>query len=103
MTDPNPDHQDETVADELTTNILIEIRDEIRGTKEEVQATNRRLDDTNRRLDDNNDRLSILSAITRGIDTRLSKMETSNGFLPRRVDVLEQKVQRLEAALDIED
>ncbi len=36
---------------ELTTEILIEIRDEIRGTNERLDGTNARLDRTNDRLD----------------------------------------------------
>jgi septal ring factor EnvC (AmiA/AmiB activator) len=42
---------------DLTTEILIQIRDEIRGTNGRVDQTNERLDQTNERLDQTNERL----------------------------------------------
>jgi len=80
------------MATDVTTKILIEIRDGIRGTNE-------RLDQTNERLDQTNERVTVLAKITQGIDTRLSRMESNSVFLPRRVDVLEQKVRDLELAI----
>ncbi len=75
----------------LTTRILIEIRDELR-------RTNQRLDENNQRLDETNQRLGVLARITQGIDTRLSKMETGNAFIPARVEALEERVTNLELA-----
>jgi alpha-glucosidase (family GH31 glycosyl hydrolase) len=45
----------------------------------------------------------ILRKITRGIDTRLAEMEARDPFLPRRIDVLEEKVARIEEELEIEE
>ncbi|MCC7385618.1 MAG: hypothetical protein IT384_27465 [Deltaproteobacteria bacterium] len=81
------------MAESLTTKILIEIRDSVR-------ATNERLDRTNERADQTNEHLSILAKITQGIHTRLERMERQPSFLPRRVEVLEAKVERIEARLD---
>ena len=45
------------MSEELTTQILIEIRDGIRQTNERIGSTNERLDKTNERLDKTNERL----------------------------------------------
>lgn len=45
------------MSDDVTVQILTEIRDEIRATKDEVRSTNQRLDQTNQRLDQTNQRL----------------------------------------------
>ncbi len=84
------------MEESLSTRILIEIRDAILANTE-------RIDQTNERLDQTNERLTILAKITQGIDTRLSRMETGHAFLPRRVDVLEEKVERLELAIGSSD
>lgn len=81
------------MAEELSTRILIEIRDGIRDVGQCVDQTNQRLDQTNQRL-------AVLAKITQGIDTRLERIENERSFLPRRVDILEEKVERLEAAID---
>ncbi len=84
------------VAKDLNTQILISIRDEIRGVKQEQLETNERLEGLEHGLGETNQRLAVLAKITQGIDTRLTRMESQNVFLPRRVDVLEEKVARLE-------
>ena len=61
------------MATDVTTKILIEIRDGIRGTNERLDQTNERLDQTNERLDQTNERVTVLAKITQGIDTRLSR------------------------------
>lgn len=89
------------MTDELTTKILVEIRDAVREngrrieeTNERLDAANERLDATNERLDDTNQRLSILATLTRSIDGRVAKLEDRDTlFLP-------QRVQRLEADRD---
>ncbi len=91
------------MEESLSTRILIEIRDAILANTERIDQTNERLDQTNERLDQTNERLTILAKITQGIDTRLSRMETGHAFLPRRVDVLEEKVERLELAIGSSD
>lgn len=90
------------MEEQLTTRILIEIRDEIRRTREDLNGrldqTNERLDQTNERLDQTNQRLGVLARITQGIDTRLSKIETGDAFIPARVQALEERVTNLELA-----
>ncbi len=92
---------------DLTESILLEIRDDLREMKAEQRKTNERLDQTNQRLDqtierldETNQRLGALAHITRGIDTRLQRIEDREPdrlFLPQRVDALEARVTRLEA------
>ena len=43
--------------DNLTVRVLIEIRDELRGTNQRLDQTNARLDQANERLDQTNERL----------------------------------------------
>lgn len=90
---------------DLTTQVLVEIRDEIRelrhDTNERFGEVNQRLDKTNQRLDETNQRLTVLAQITQGIDGRLEKIEEREPdrlFLPQRVSKLEQRVGVLEDA-----
>ncbi|MEQ9496443.1 MAG: hypothetical protein RIT81_06280 [Deltaproteobacteria bacterium] len=94
------------MADELTTQILIEIRDATRATNERldhaVERLDGRLDETNQRLDQTNERLGILAKLTQSIDGRLAKIEEREPdrlFLPRRVDRLEADRDDHEARL----
>ena len=75
-------------SDEVTTKILIEIRDSIRQTNE--------------RLDQTNERLAILATLTRSIDGRVAKLEAREPdrlFLPQRVQQLEASREDHEARL----
>lgn len=97
------------MADDLTTQVLIQIRDRIdRGFTELESKLGARIDDTNQRIDDTNQRLSVLATLTRSIDGRLEKIEeraAEHVFLPHRVEALEEtseaheaRIARLEAA-----
>ncbi len=80
------------MADELTTQILVEIRDAVRENGRRIDDNGRRIDDNGRRIDDTNERLAVLATLTRSIDGRLAKIEAREPdrlFLPRRVDQLE--------------
>ncbi len=93
MTAPARAPQIEAVADELTTQLLIEIRDATRATNDRLEETNQRLDETNQRLDETNQRLAVLATLTKSIDTRVEKLEAREPdrlFLPRRVERLEE-------------
>lgn len=61
---------------DLTTRVLIEIRDEIKATRVDLSSrideTNARLDETNRRLDGTNQRLERLEERVTHMDLRLS-------------------------------
>lgn len=92
--------------------LLTEIRDEIRGLRSttnerfvEVRDELRELKATVGGLEgesqSTNARLAVLVQITRGIDTRLQKIEgrePDRAFLPQRVTALEERMDRLEAA-----
>ena len=60
------------MAQDLTTEILIQIRDEIRKTNERLDSTNERLDSTNERLDSTNERLERLEARQTETELRLA-------------------------------
>ena len=75
----------------LTTKILIEIRDEIKETRTSLTArldeTNSRLDETNSRLDETNSRLDHMG--TR-LDRMGARMDAHEKVLVRLVDLSER-------------
>lgn len=101
------------MAEELTTRILMEIRDAVRGTNERLDhaverldtrldETNQRLDETNQRLDETNQRLAVLATLTKSIDTHVGKIENREAdrvFLPQRLERLEADRDDHEARL----
>jgi hypothetical protein len=115
LTAGNPRRQDGRVAEEITTQILIQIRDEIRGTnarlgefqaevRGELRASNERLDHFQA---DVNQSFGIVRMLLQGMDARIERIETvlpsePMTFLPRRVEVLEEKVARIEDTLDLD-
>ena len=61
---------------DLTTRVLIEIRDEVRRTNERLDQTNRRLDGTNERLMQMGDRLDARLDQTNGRLAALERRQT---------------------------
>jgi chromosome segregation ATPase len=76
---------------DLNTQILIEIRDEIRGTNGRVDALNGRVDGLATRLDTVNDRLESVDQRLESVDHRLESMEG-------RLDAHEKVLVRLHGA-----
>jgi chromosome segregation ATPase len=74
---------------DLTTQILIEIRDEIRSTNQRLDATNGRLDSTNERLDSTNHRLERLERRQVETEIRISTQLTEvAGAIRELTDVI---------------
>jgi hypothetical protein len=107
LTKRPPDLHDGRVADELTTKILVDIREridrldtglhgEIRALRSEVKAE---IADTNRNV-------AILAKIIESVHTQLEKVlqwQKESAWLPRRVDALEvasadheERIERIE-------
>jgi chromosome segregation ATPase len=57
---------------DLSTQVLIEIRDEVRKTNARLDQTNARLDQTNARLDQTNERLDRAEARQTEAEVRIS-------------------------------
>jgi hypothetical protein len=67
---------------DLTTQILLEIRDAVRATNERLDQTNGRLDQTNGRLDQTNERLGRLERRQTDAEIRIStELVTLTGVL----------------------
>ncbi len=88
------------MADEITSKILIQIRDDLRSVKDELK-----LDIAELRRD-----FTILTRLTRGIDTRLGHVEEDVQeiraasrepvFLGRRVSVLEEEAREFRSTTE---
>ena len=94
--------------------LLTEIRDEIRGLRTTTDERFVELRDEIRELKGNvrglegeshttNAKLAVLARITKSIDMRLEKIEArepERAFLPQRMARLEERVERIEAAVE---
>ena len=90
-------------AENLTVQILREIRDELKGTNARIDQTNARLDQTNERLDQTNERLGA-------VETTVNEMSEQLVFLVKHarnsarhqreadeaIDDLRQRMDRVE-------
>jgi len=100
---------------DLTTKVLIEIRDEIRSTRqelrEEIRATNTRIDATNSRLDTTNTKLDFLARRQTEVELRVAtelvgvrdavgqlvEMHRADRELRHDVENLKERVANLES------
>ena len=71
------------MADDLTPELLAEIRDAVCDNGRQIDRTNDRLDQTNERLDQTNERLAVLATLTRSSDGRLEKIEARESLRSR--------------------
>lgn len=83
---------------DITTTILINIRDEISGVRSELKDTNKRLDDTNKRIDNLREETKIgLKQVHDSLSTRLDKVIENTGShyrnLDSRVTAIEQHLR----------
>jgi hypothetical protein len=86
---------------ELTTKILIEIRDEIRATNERLDRTNERVEQTNERLDQTNERLeATITVMKAGFDSVHARLATHEKILVRLTDVTVDGFASIEKRLD---
>jgi len=77
---------------DLTTKVLIEIRDEIRSTNSRLDQTNQRLDNVTERLDNVTERLDN---VTERLDNVTDRLDTHEKVLVRLVDLSERHEQAL--------
>jgi len=89
MTQPPPD--------DLTTKILIQIRDEMREMRASFEA---RFDGIERRLDKLDDRMAKLEDRMDRLEARMDRLEARMDELEARMDRLEARMDRLEARFD---
>ena len=87
---------------DLTTRVLIEIRDEARRTNERLDQTNARLDETNARLDETNVRLEtgfaqVNSRLEIGFGQVNSRLDNLRDIAGERYRDLDARVRVLEA------
>lgn len=84
-------------TDDLTLEVLKQIRDEIIGTRRDLGAridqTNERLDQTNERLDSTNHRLSA-------VETTLLDLAEQQRFVVRHLGTLSARDRRFEDDID---
>ncbi|MGE0784368.1 MAG: hypothetical protein AB7S26_01670 [Sandaracinaceae bacterium] len=88
----------------LTVQILKEIRDEIVATRTDLGArldqTNARLDQTNARLDQTNARLDQTNARLEGVEGALLDLAQQQRFMVRHQSALTERDRRLERDVD---
>jgi hypothetical protein len=95
-------------TDDLTIQVLWDIRDEIRGLGARVDTTNARLDQTNARLDDTNAHLDTLTRRVVESEARTAMaitdlhgtMQQVVSILRDRSDDLRPRVERCEHEID---
>jgi chromosome segregation ATPase len=84
-------------VESITVEILKQIRDEIRTTREDlggrIDQTNQRLDQTNQRLDQTNQRLDH-------VEGTLVELATQNAFLVRHAKRVSARDKRFQGELD---
>jgi hypothetical protein len=98
----------EAPMSELTSKILIQIRDEIRATNERLDRTNERLEQTNERLEQTNERLEQTSqrlearteVIIERFDALDARLATHEKILVRLTDVTVDGFAAIEKRLD---
>jgi chromosome segregation ATPase len=84
----------------LTVRILVEIRDELRGTNQRLDKTNDRIDQTNERLDDVTGRLGEVTERLGAVEHAVRDMATQMVFIGRSLGVTRSKGRRHTARLD---
>ncbi len=86
---------------DLTTEILKDIRDAVRGTNDRIDQTNARLDQTNARLDQTNARIEEQ---TNRVNGRLSESEIRTATAVNQLrGTMEDVKELLQTRLDVRD
>ncbi len=98
------------MADEITSKILIEIRDEVRGLKSDMGEVKSDIGGLKTEVAELRRDFTILTHLTRGIDTRLGHVEEDvrelratareQAFLGRRVSVLEEEAREFRSTTE---
>lgn len=90
-----------TEVESLTVQILQQIRDELRLTRQELSAqigeTNQRLDQTNQRIDQTNQRLDQSNLRLNAVEGTLNELATQMVFLVKHARNSAKRERRIES------